>query len=60
MPGEHDLPLVMQTCSTIHVLDHGALIASGRPAEVQASPAVIDAYIGQETGACPGMPRRPR
>lgn len=51
MPGEHDLPLVMQTCSTIHVLDHGALIASGRPAEVQASPAVIDAYIGQETGA---------
>jgi branched-chain amino acid transport system ATP-binding protein len=48
---EHDLPLVMQTCGTIHVLDHGSLIASGSPAEVQASPAVIDAYIGQESGA---------
>ena len=45
---EHDLRLVMKTCSTIHVLDHGALIASGNPAEVQASQAVIEAYIGQE------------
>jgi branched-chain amino acid transport system ATP-binding protein len=48
---EHDLPLVMQTCSTIHVLDHGRVIASGTPAEVQASSAVIEAYIGQEATA---------
>jgi branched-chain amino acid transport system ATP-binding protein len=45
---EHDLPLVMELCSTIHVLDYGALIASGTPAQIQESPQVIAAYIGTE------------
>ncbi|TDC63594.1 ABC transporter ATP-binding protein [Actinomadura sp. GC306] len=48
---EHDLPLVMQLCSTIHVLDYGALIASGTPAEIKESPDVIAAYIGTEEAA---------
>ncbi|MBE1530768.1 ABC transporter ATP-binding protein [Actinomadura algeriensis] len=48
---EHDLPLVMGLCSTIHVLDYGALIASGTPAEIKESPEVIAAYIGTEEAA---------
>ncbi|TDC53705.1 ABC transporter ATP-binding protein [Actinomadura sp. KC345] len=48
---EHDLPLVMKLCSTIHVLDYGALIASGTPAEIKESPEVIAAYIGTEEAA---------
>ncbi len=48
---EHDLPLVMRLCSTIHVLDYGALIVSGTPNEVQSNPQVVAAYIGTETAA---------
>lgn len=43
---EHDIPLVMKLCKHIHVLDYGAVLASGGPEQVRDDPAVIAAYIG--------------
>jgi branched-chain amino acid transport system ATP-binding protein len=43
---EHDVQLVMQVCSLIHVLDFGAILAVGTPAEIQQDQLVLDAYLG--------------
>jgi len=48
---EHDVSLVMQVCSTIYVLDYGAVLASGPPARIREDPAVIAAYLGTTEGA---------
>jgi ABC-type branched-subunit amino acid transport system ATPase component/branched-subunit amino acid ABC-type transport system permease component len=45
---EHDVPLVLETCDRVVVLDFGNKIASGTPSEVRGNPAVIAAYLGDE------------
>jgi ABC-type branched-subunit amino acid transport system ATPase component len=43
---EHEMNLVMRLCDPVVVLDHGTKLAEGTPAEVQANPLVLDAYLG--------------
>lgn len=45
---EHILKLVMDTCQTVSVLEHGEKIAEGTPAEIRENHAVIEAYLGRE------------
>jgi len=43
---EHNVPLVMDTCDLVYVLDAGRVIASGTPAEITADRRVVEAYFG--------------
>jgi ABC-type branched-subunit amino acid transport system ATPase component len=45
---EHDMSLVMSTCDTIVVLDHGMKLCEGPPSQIQSNAQVIEAYLGQE------------
>lgn len=43
---EHNVPFVISMCDEIVVMDHGKQIAHGNGAEILASPAVQEAYLG--------------
>jgi branched-chain amino acid transport system ATP-binding protein len=48
---EHDVAFVMELCSRVVVLDLGRVLAEGTAAEVQADPAVREAYLGAGPGS---------
>ncbi len=45
---EHQMQLVMNICERLVVLDFGATIAQGEPAEIRCNKRVLEAYLGQE------------
>ena len=48
---EHDLSMVMNGCEYIYVVNFGANLAQGGPAEVCSNRNVISAYLGEEAHA---------
>jgi ABC-type branched-subunit amino acid transport system ATPase component len=45
---EHNMRVMMALSDTVTVMQNGAVIAQGRPGEIQRDRAVIDAYLGEE------------
>jgi branched-chain amino acid transport system ATP-binding protein len=43
---EHNMDLVMKVADRVLVMDYGQYLFEGAPAEAQANPAVIAAYLG--------------
>src|ERR1035437_8308635 len=44
---EHNVPLVLDVCDYVYVLNFGRILAEGTPDEILAHPEVITAYLGE-------------
>jgi ABC-type branched-subunit amino acid transport system ATPase component len=44
---DHNMALIMEVCDRIQVLDQGATLAEGTPAEIRANLDVAAAYLGE-------------
>ncbi len=49
---EHHMELVMNMCTTIHVMDFGRKIAQGTPQEILQNEKVLQAYLGDMGAVC--------
>jgi sulfate-transporting ATPase len=56
---EHDMNFVMGVCDRVVVIDFGNKIADGTPEEIRNDPAVIAAYLGQQSDDDLGIERQP-
>ena len=48
---EHNVPLVLDLCDHVYVLNAGALLADGPPSELARNPEILSAYLGEAVGA---------
>lgn len=48
---DHNVALVLEVCERIYVLDQGATLAEGTPAEIRAHMGVAAAYLGESAAA---------
>jgi branched-chain amino acid transport system ATP-binding protein len=48
---DHNVALVLEVCERIHVLDQGATLAEGTPAEIRVHLGVAAAYLGESAAA---------
>ena len=57
---DHDVPMILQICDRVAVLNEGRLIAEGAPQVVRNDPEVIRAYFGRTAPANSDTPREPQ
>jgi branched-chain amino acid transport system ATP-binding protein/branched-chain amino acid transport system permease protein len=54
---EHNIPLVLELCDPVVVLERGRPIAAGPPSMIRNDPVVLDAYLGHDWSEQPVVPR---